>query len=58
MQSKSDNVEIVMGIETYDIIRKLFKSFLERYQEGLETRMEGSNFILKVSIYYIIVFLK
>ena len=33
-----------MGIETDDTIKKLFKSFLERYQEGLETRMEGSNF--------------
>ena len=36
MHSKSDNVEIMMGIETYDIINELFESFLERYQEGLE----------------------
>ena len=27
MNSKSDNVEIIMGIETKDIINELFKSF-------------------------------
>ena len=44
MDSKSDNVEIMMGIETDDIINELFKSFFKKYQEGLETKMrEGSN---------------
>ena len=28
MNSKSDNVEIMMGIKTDDIINELFKSFL------------------------------
>ena len=49
----------MMGIEADDIINELFKSFLKRYQEGLETKMrEGSNFFLKVLIYCIIVFIE
>ena len=39
MNSKSDNVEIMMGIETNDIINKLFESFLKIYQERLETKV-------------------
>ena len=37
--TKSDNIEIMMGSETDDIINKLFKSFLQKYQEGLEESM-------------------
>ena len=47
MNSKSDNVEIMMGIETDDIINELFESFFKKYQEGLETKMEGSNFVFE-----------
>ena len=48
VNSKSDNVEIMMGIETDDIINELFESFLKKYQEGLETKMrEGSNFVFE-----------
>ena len=47
MHSKSNNVEIMMGIETYDIIEELFDSFLKKYQEGLETKMEESNFLFE-----------
>ena len=45
MNSKSDNVEIMMGIETDDIINELFKSSLKKYQEGLKTKMRGSDFV-------------
>ena len=45
MHTKSDNVEIVMGSETNEIIEELFKSFLQRYQEELEESMRGSEFI-------------
>ena len=31
MDSKSDNVEIMMGNEADDIIKKLFESFKKRY---------------------------
>ena len=38
MNSKSDNVEVMMGIEIDDIINKLFKSFFKKYQEGFEKK--------------------
>ena len=44
-QSRSDNIEIMMCSETDDIINKLLKSFLQKYQEGLEESMKGSDFV-------------
>ena len=46
MHSKSDNVDIMSGYSTDDIINKLIKSFGKRFQEGLETKMSGSNYVL------------
>ena len=34
-----------MRSETNEIIEELFKSFLQRYQEGLEESVTGSEFI-------------
>ena len=31
-----DNMEIMIGNETDEIIKELYESLLERYQEGLE----------------------
>ena len=45
MHSKSDNVEIMIGSETNEIIEELFKSLLQRCQEGLEESMRGSEFM-------------
>ena len=45
MRSKSDNIEITMGSKTDEIIEELFKSLLQRYQEGLEKSVRGSEFI-------------
>ena len=42
--TKSNNVEIMMGSETDEIIEDLFESFLQIYQEGLEESMRGSEF--------------
>ena len=47
MDSKSDNVEIIMGIETDDIIKELFESFLKNYQKNLEEKMKDSNFVFE-----------
>ena len=47
MDSKSDNVEIKMGNETNDIIKKLFESFLKNYQKDLEEKMKDSNFVFE-----------
>ena len=47
MHTKSDNIELMSGTETNDVINELFKSFLRRYQEGLETKMNRSCFIFE-----------
>ena len=36
MHNKSHNVEIMRGSETDEIITELFKSLLQKHQEGLE----------------------
>ena len=45
MNTKSNNIEIMIGNETDEIIRNIFESFLQRYQEGLEESMRGSEFV-------------
>ena len=54
MHTQSDNIQIMMGSETDEIIEELFKSLLQRYQEGLEESMRGSEFIFDHvdSLYY------
>ena len=45
MHTKSSNIEMIMGNETDEIIKKLFDSLLQKYQDGLEESMRGSEFI-------------
>ena len=45
MYTKSNNIEIMAGSETDEIIEELFKFLLQRYQEGLEEPMTGSDVI-------------
>ena len=45
MHSKSDNVSIMRGRSTNDILKRLIDTLKQRYQEGLETRMRGSNYV-------------
>ena len=33
------------GDETDDVIKEIFKSVLQRYQEGLEESVKGSDFV-------------
>ena len=39
MHAKSDNIEIMIGSETDEIIEEPFKSLLQKYQEGLEVQL-------------------
>ena len=43
MHTKSDNTEIMIGCDTNEVIKELFKSFLQRYQDGLQEKMRGSE---------------
>ena len=45
MYSKSNNIEIMMGSNTNEIIKNLFNSLLRRYHEGLHVSMRGSEFV-------------
>ena len=54
MHAKTNNVEIMMGSETNEIIEELFKSILERYQERFGEPMRRSEFIFESvnALYY------
>ena len=45
MYTKSRNIEIMMGNETDDIIKKLCESFLQNCQKNLGKPMRGSEFV-------------
>ena len=45
MYAKTNSIESMMDSETDEIIKELYKSFLQRYQEKLEESMRGSCFI-------------
>ena len=47
MNSKSDNIEIMMGTETNDIFKELFESFLKRYQKNLEEKIKDGIFVFE-----------
>ena len=45
MHWKSDNVKTKRGVDANDTIQELISTFLQRYQEGLETKLKGSDYI-------------
>ena len=45
MYTKSRNIEIMMGNETGEVIKKLFESLLQNYKKDLKEAMRGSDFV-------------
>ena len=45
----SDNVSIMKGESTYNIIREIFRSFLHNYQEELKM-IKGSDFVFNTGL--------
>ena len=43
MYTRSDNEEFMNGDETNEVIKSLFKSFLQRFEENLHEKMRGSD---------------
>ena len=43
MHTKKDNIEIIMGSETNNIIEELCESLMQKCQEGLEESMRGMS---------------
>ena len=44
MHTRSNNEEIINGSDTDEIIKGLFESFLQKYEENLQEKMKGSEF--------------
>ena len=44
MYTRSDNEEFMNGDDTHEIIKGLFESFLQKYEENLQEKMRGSDF--------------
>ena len=44
MYTRSDNEEFMNGDDTNEIIKLLFESFLQRFEENLQEKMRGSDF--------------
>ena len=44
MYTRSDNEEFMSGNDTSEIIKLLFESFLQRFEENLQNKMRGSEF--------------
>ena len=44
MYTRSDNEEFMSGSDTDEVIKLLFRSFLQKYQENLQNKMRGSDF--------------
>ena len=45
MRAKSNNIEIIMGNETDEVVKEFFEALLQKYQEGLEEKMRGIEFV-------------
>ena len=44
MYTRSDNEEFKNGDDTDEVIKSLFKSFLQRFEENLQEKMRGQDF--------------
>ena len=44
MYTRSDNEEFMNGDDTDEIIKGLFESFLQKYEENVQNKMKGSDF--------------
>ena len=44
MLTKSNNIEIMMGTQTKNIVEEIRNFVLQKYKKGLDESMTGSNF--------------
>ena len=58
MHTKSNNTETMIGIDTNEVTEEFFKSPLEKYQENLEEKMSGSEFVLMLLMCCIMTLIK
>ena len=58
MHTRSDNIEITIGDDNDDIIEELFKSFIQKYEENLQNKLEDQILNLMVLTFYIMILMK
>ena len=58
MYTRSDNIEIIFGDDSDNIIEQLFRSLLQKYEENLQSKMKGSGFKFMVLTSYIMILTK
>ena len=58
MHTRSVNEEFMNGSDTDKIIKELFKSLLQRYQENLQEKLRGSDFAFDGIIFCIMILIK
>ena len=51
MYTRSDNEEFMSGDDTNEIIKLLFESFLQRFEENLQNKMRDQNLNLMELIF-------
>ena len=44
MYTRNDNIEVMFGDNNGDIIEQLFESLLQKYEENLQNKIQGSEF--------------
>ena len=58
MHTRSDNEQFMNGTDTDEIIKEVFKSLMQRYQENLQEKMRGSDFAFDGVIFCIMILIK
>ena len=53
MHSKSDNIKIMVNDQAEEVIKELFDTLKDKYQNNLES-MKGSEFVFDYVLYCII----
>ena len=58
MHTRNNNEEFMNGSDMDEIIKELFKSLSQRYQENLQVKMRGSDFAFMALIFCIMILIK
>ena len=58
MYTRSDNEEFMNGDDNDEVIKSLFRSFLQRFEENLQEKREDQILNLMVLIFSIIILIK
>ena len=58
MHTRSDDGEFMNGNDTDEIIKGLFESFLQKYEENLQEKMKGSEFEFDAVGFFIMILIK